>query len=66
VACVGFGVTGNFVIDPDWDEDDFKRLWAFVEDTACNAPGHHPHTLPGTPYDRFATGSARPSGRSST
>src|SRR5262249_25216300 len=23
----GYGVTGNFVIDPDWDESDFERLW---------------------------------------
>src|SRR5262249_20869759 len=28
---IGFGVTGNFVIDPAWEEDDFRRLWAFVD-----------------------------------
>ena len=28
---LGYGVTGNFVIDPDWTEADFERLWAFVE-----------------------------------
>src|SRR4030095_11785498 len=26
-----YGVTGNFVIDPAWREDDFERLWGFVE-----------------------------------
>ena len=35
----GYGVTGNFVIDPDWTEADFERLWAFVETpSACRAP----------------------------
>jgi radical SAM superfamily enzyme YgiQ (UPF0313 family) len=28
---LGYGVTGNFVIDPAWGEQDFERLWAFVE-----------------------------------
>ena len=28
---LGYGVTGNFVIDPAWREADFERLWAFVE-----------------------------------
>ena len=28
---LGYGVTGNFVIDPAWNEQDFERLWAFVE-----------------------------------
>ena len=30
-ASLGYGVTGNFVIDPAWREADFERLWAFVE-----------------------------------
>ena len=47
----GFGVTGNFVIDPDWDEDDFKRLWAFVEEHGLQRAGYTIHIpLPGTPY----------------
>lgn len=47
----GFGVTGNFVIDPDWDEDDFRRLWAFVEEHRLHRAGYTIHTpLPGTPY----------------
>jgi len=28
---LGYGVTGNFVIDPAWNEADFERLWAFVD-----------------------------------
>ena len=27
----GFGVTGNFIIDPDFTEEDFHTLWDFVE-----------------------------------
>jgi radical SAM superfamily enzyme YgiQ (UPF0313 family) len=47
----GFGVTGNFVIDPDWDEDDFRRLWAFVDEHRLHRAGYTIHTpLPGTPY----------------
>ena len=41
---LGYGVTGNFVIDPDWSEADFERLWAFVEQSRAVAGGlHHPH-----------------------
>jgi radical SAM superfamily enzyme YgiQ (UPF0313 family) len=48
---LGFGVTGNFVVDPDWDEDDFKRLWAFVDEHRLHRAGYTIHTpLPGTPY----------------
>lgn len=47
----GFGVTGNFVIDADWDEDDFKTLWAFVDEHKLHRAGYTIHTpLPGTPY----------------
>ncbi len=47
----GYGVTGNFVIDPGWDEDDFKRLWAFVEEHGLQRAGYTIHIpLPGTPY----------------
>lgn len=27
----GFGVTGNFIIDPDFTEEDFYQLWNFIE-----------------------------------
>jgi hypothetical protein len=47
----GFGVTGNFVIDPDWSESDFETLWAFVERHKLSAAGFTILTpLPGTTY----------------
>lgn len=47
----GFGVTGNFVIDPDWTEDDFERLWDFVEEQRLFQAGFTILTpLPGTAY----------------
>ena len=33
-----YGVTGNFVIDPDWAEADFERLWASSTRTTSAAP----------------------------
>ena len=27
---MGYGVTGNFLVDPDWDEAQFRELWDFV------------------------------------
>jgi radical SAM superfamily enzyme YgiQ (UPF0313 family) len=48
---LGFGVTGNFVIDPDWDESDFEALWAFVERHGLSRAGFTILTpLPGTTY----------------
>jgi radical SAM superfamily enzyme YgiQ (UPF0313 family) len=47
----GYGVTGNFVIDPDWTEADFERLWAFVERHGLSRAGFTILTpLPGTEY----------------
>jgi radical SAM superfamily enzyme YgiQ (UPF0313 family) len=47
----GYGVTGNFVIDPEWDEEDFERLWAFVDEHRLHRAGYTILTpLPGTPY----------------
>jgi radical SAM superfamily enzyme YgiQ (UPF0313 family) len=47
----GYGVTGNFVIDPEWDETDFQRLWAFVDEHRLHRAGYTILTpLPGTPY----------------
>ncbi|HWW87236.1 MAG TPA: radical SAM protein, partial [Vicinamibacterales bacterium] len=46
-----YGVTGNFVIDPDWDESDFERLWKFVEQNGLDRAGFTVLTpLPGTTY----------------
>ena len=48
---LGFGVTGIFVIDPDWDEADFEALWAFVERHDLSRAGFTILTpLPGTAY----------------
>jgi radical SAM superfamily enzyme YgiQ (UPF0313 family) len=48
---LGYGVTGNFVIDPAWREVDFERLWAFVERYQLYNAGFTILTpLPGTAY----------------
>jgi radical SAM superfamily enzyme YgiQ (UPF0313 family) len=48
---LGYGVTGNFVIDPDWTERDFEQLWGFVEKHKLSRAGFTILTpLPGTPY----------------
>jgi radical SAM superfamily enzyme YgiQ (UPF0313 family) len=47
----GYGVTGNFVIDPDWSEADFEQLWGFVEKHDLSRAGFTILTpLPGTRY----------------
>ena len=46
-----YGVTGNFVIDPDWVESDFERLWGFVEQHDLGRAGFTILTpLPGTAF----------------
>jgi hopanoid C-3 methylase len=48
---LGFGVTGNFVIDPAWTETDFQRLWDFVDRHRLHQAGFTILTpLPGTTY----------------
>jgi len=48
---LGFGVTGNFVVDPDWDETDFERLWGLLERLRLDRVGFTVLTpLPGTSY----------------
>jgi radical SAM superfamily enzyme YgiQ (UPF0313 family) len=48
---LGFGVTGNFIIDPDYGEDDFFRLWEFLETHQLYRVGFTILTpLPGTEY----------------
>ncbi len=51
-----YGVTGNFVVDPDWGEEEFERLWAFVAEHRFERAGYTILTpLPGTAlYDDFA------------
>ncbi|MBI5537600.1 MAG: cobalamin B12-binding domain-containing protein [Deltaproteobacteria bacterium] len=53
----GFGVTGNFVIDPGWDEHDFQAMWDMVDRLQLTRAGYTILTpLPGTPlYDEVAS-----------
>jgi radical SAM superfamily enzyme YgiQ (UPF0313 family) len=48
-----YGVTGNFVVDPDWVEDDFRTLWDFVDAHRLQRAGYTILTpLPGTDLHR--------------
>ncbi|MCS6914205.1 MAG: radical SAM protein [Myxococcales bacterium] len=53
---LGYGVTGNFVIDPDWEEAQFHELWDFVERHGFQRAGFTILTpLPGTAlYEQMA------------
>ena len=56
----GFGVTGNFIVDPDFSEDDFAELWEFIEAHKLYRSGFTILTpLPGTHY--FEQSKAQPS-----
>jgi radical SAM superfamily enzyme YgiQ (UPF0313 family) len=44
-----YGVTGNFLVDPDWDEAQFRELWDFVAANGFQRAGYTILTpLPGT------------------
>jgi radical SAM superfamily enzyme YgiQ (UPF0313 family) len=44
-----YGVTGNFLVDPDWKETDFRDLWDFVARHGFQRAGYTILTpLPGT------------------
>jgi radical SAM superfamily enzyme YgiQ (UPF0313 family) len=44
-----YGVTGNFLVDPDWDEWQFQELWDFVKTHHFEKAGYTILTpLPGT------------------
>jgi radical SAM superfamily enzyme YgiQ (UPF0313 family) len=46
---MGYGVTGNFLVDPDWTEEDFQELWDFVARHGFQRAGYTILTpLPGT------------------
>jgi hopanoid C-3 methylase len=48
---LGFGVTGNFIIDPDFTEADFRALWDFMDEYQLYRVGFTILTpLPGTYY----------------
>jgi hopanoid C-3 methylase len=51
----GYGVTGNFLVDPDWDEHRFHELWDFVVRHGFERAGYTILTpLPGTElFDRL-------------
>jgi radical SAM superfamily enzyme YgiQ (UPF0313 family) len=46
---MNYGVTGNFLVDPDWREEDFRELWDFVARHGFQRAGYTILTpLPGT------------------
>jgi radical SAM superfamily enzyme YgiQ (UPF0313 family) len=46
---LGYGVTGNFLVDPDWEEWQFRELWGFVKTYGFEKAGYTILTpLPGT------------------
>ena len=46
---MGYGVTGNFLVDPNWDESHFRQLWDFVKTHSFQRAGYTILTpLPGT------------------
>jgi hopanoid C-3 methylase len=46
---LGYGVTGNFLVDPDWSESEFEELWDFVAKHGFQRAGYTILTpLPGT------------------
>jgi pyruvate-formate lyase-activating enzyme len=51
----GYGVTGNFLVDPDWNEGRFHELWDFVARHGLERAGYTILTpLPGTNlYERL-------------
>ncbi|MGH9367500.1 MAG: B12-binding domain-containing radical SAM protein [Thermoanaerobaculia bacterium] len=53
---MGYGVTGNFVVDPDWSEAEFRELWDFVAQHGFERAGYTILTpLPGTElYQKLA------------
>jgi hopanoid C-3 methylase len=50
-----YGVTGNFLVDPDWEQLQFEELWAFVQKHGFQRAGYTILTpLPGTElFDRM-------------
>ncbi len=48
---MGFGVNGNFLVDPEWTEKDFEELWDFVARHGLRRAGFTILTpLPGTEF----------------
>jgi radical SAM superfamily enzyme YgiQ (UPF0313 family) len=52
---MGYGVTGNFLVDADWEEWQFRELWDFVKTHGFQRAGYTILTpLPGTDLYRKA------------
>ncbi len=50
---LGYGVNGNFLVNPDWTERDFQELWDFVASHGLQRSGFTILTpLPGTEFYR--------------
>ena len=48
---LGYGVNGNFLVDPDWTEENFRELWDFVTGHGLRRSGYTILTpLPGTEF----------------
>lgn len=46
-----YGINGNFLVDPDWGEEEFQQLWGFVAQYGLQRAGFTILTpLPGTEY----------------
>jgi len=57
---MGYGVTGNFVVDPNWGEDEFRELWDFVARHQFERAGYTILTpLPGTDFHSDVAGVVR-------
>jgi hypothetical protein len=57
---MGYGVTGNFVVDPNWGEDEFRELWDFVARHQFERAGYTILTpLPGTDFHGDVAGVVR-------
>ncbi|MBN1608326.1 MAG: cobalamin-dependent protein [Polyangiaceae bacterium] len=44
-----YGITGNFIVDPDWGEDEFRAMWQMVDRLSLHRLGYTVLTpMPGT------------------
>jgi len=57
---LGYGITGNFIVDPAWELADFERLWEFTADLGLDHVGFTILTpLPGTAFFEEVKGQIR-------
>jgi len=56
----GYGITGNFIVDPLWGQEDFERLWDFTAHLGLDHVGFTILTpLPGTAFFESMKGQIR-------